>query len=70
MIKIGIRKNLFYPLMLIISSTLCRILSIFLDEIIEFDESLLIEIIMFLSEFLTGLTVYIYHKILLKKGNK
>ena len=66
MIKIGIRNNLFYPLMLIINSTLRQILSILMDEVIEFDESLLLEIIMFLSEFLGGLILYIYHKILLR----
>ena len=69
MIKIGIRNNLFYPLMLVINSTLRQILSIVLDEIIEFDESLLLEFIMFLSEFVTGLILYIYHtKLVEKKG--
>ena len=66
MIKIGIRNNLFYPLILIINSTLRQILSILMDEVIEFDESLLFEYIMFLSEFVSGLVLYIYHKILLR----
>ena len=67
MIKIGIRNNLFYPMMLAINSTLRQILSIVMNEIIEFDESLLLEFIMFLSEFITGLILYIYHKIILRK---
>ena len=66
MIKIGIRNNLFYPLILIINSTLRQILSIIMDEVIEFDESLLLEYIMFLSVFGAGLIFYIYHKLLLR----
>ena len=66
MIKIGIRHNLYYPFMLIIFSTLRQILSILIDEKIKFDESLILEFIMFLSEFLTGLILVIYNKKLLK----
>ena len=68
MIKFGIRQNLYYPFMLIIFSTLRQILSILMDEKIEFDASLILEFIMFLSEFSTGLILAIYNKKLM--GNK
>ena len=42
MIKIGIRHNLIYPLMLLIFSSLREILSIIIKEKIKFDESLLL----------------------------
>ena len=66
MIKIGIRHNLIYPLILLIFSSLREILSILLKEKIKFDESLLLEYIMFLSEFTTGLIMYLYYLIINK----
>ena len=72
MIKFVIRQNLFYPFMLIIFSTSRQILSILMDEKIEFDASLILEFIMFLSEFVTGLILFIYSRKLIdnKKGKK
>ena len=61
MIKIGIRYNLLYPLMLIIFSFFRKIDSIVMNKTIDFKGSLLLTIIMFLSEFLSGLVLYIYH---------
>ena len=43
MIKIDIRHNLIYPLMLLIFSSLREILSIIIKEKIKFDESLLLQ---------------------------
>ena len=66
MIKIGIRHNLIYPLMLLIFSSLREILSIIIKEKIEFVESLFLEYIMFLSVFVSGLILFIFYKILNK----
>ena len=62
MIKFVIRQNLFYPFMLIIFSTSRQILSILMDEKIDFEASLILEFIMFLSEFVTGLILFLYNK--------
>ena len=70
MIKIGIRHNLIYPLMLLIFSSFREILSIIIKEKIKFDGSLFLEYIMFLSVFVTGLITSIYFKILNKTRKK
>ena len=59
MIRLGIRNNLFYPGMLIISSLLRQIDSIIMKEIIGFEGiSLLLTLIMFFSEFIFGLIFF------------
>ena len=67
MMKIGIRYNLLYPLMLIIFSFFRKIDSILMKKIIEFKSSLLLTLIMFLSEFLSGLILFRYHLAFLKR---
>ena len=59
MIKNGIRNNLFYPLMLIIFTSSRKILSLVMKNISNFDNSLILTLIMFFSEFIFGLILYI-----------
>ena len=70
MMKIGIRHNLLYPLMLIIFSFFRKIDSILMHDIIEVKGSLLLTLIMFLSEFFSGLILFQYHMSFLKRENK
>ena len=67
-IKIGIRNNLLYPMIMIIS-TLCRqIDSKVMNKVIEFNGgSLLLTQLMFLSEFIFGLILFNYNKKLMSK---
>ena len=60
MIKIGIRKNLFYPMMSMIFHFLTLIIFIIIKIYLEYDKYLVLEVIMFLSEFLSGLILSIY----------
>jgi len=70
MIKIGLRNNLLYPLLLIIFSFSRRILSVIISEKIEFKSSLsFLTLLMFSSEFIIGLFVYI-HQLKFFKNNK
>ena len=68
--KIGIRHNLLYPLMLIIFSFFRKIDSILMYDIIGVKGSLLLTLIMFLSEFLSGLILFRYHMAFLRRENK
>ena len=68
--KIGIRYNLLYPLMLIIFSFFRKIDSILMYDIIGVKGSLLLTLIMFLSEFLSGLILFRYHMAFLRRENK
>ena len=68
--KIGIRYNLLYPLMLIIFSFFRKIDSILMYDIIGVKGSLLLTLIMFLSEFFSGLILFRYHMAFLKRENK
>ena len=67
MMKIGIRHNLLYPLMLIIFSFFRKVDSILMFEIIGVKGSLLLTLIMFLSEFFSGLILFRYHMSFLKR---
>ena len=60
-IKIGIRHNLLYPLMIIIFTFFRKVDTIIMNKYIEFSGSLLLTLIMFLSEFITGLYCYIFY---------
>jgi len=59
MIKFGIRKNLIYPLMLIIYTSIRKIDSILMIKINNFEASLFLTYIMFLGEFVFGLIIYL-----------
>ena len=71
-IRIGIRRNLIYLLMLIIFNFLRKVDIIILDKIFEFNTSMIFIILMFFGEFLVGLIIYRYQISFLpnKKGNK
>jgi len=69
MIKIRIRYNLFYPLMLFVFSFLREIDSIFISRL-KFNGSLLLTFLMFLAEFMAGLLVFLYNYSFLKKRKK
>ena len=61
MIGIGIRNNLLYPIMLLIFTSLRQIISIVIDEKIIFECPILLTLIMFSSEFIFGLILFIYN---------
>ena len=68
-IKIGIRNNLLYPLMMIIFTLFRKIDSIFMSKYINFNGSLLLTLIMFLSEALVGLIFFIRDLRIISGGN-
>jgi len=59
-IRIGIRHNLIYLLMLIIFNFLRKVDLIVLDKIFEFNVSMIFIIFMFFGELLAGLIIYMY----------
>ena len=61
-IKIGLRNNLFYLLMLTIFNFLRKIDLIIMDKVIGLKASLILTFLMFLGEFIAGLIVYLYQK--------
>ena len=66
-IKIGIRKNLIYPLMLIIFNFFRKIDTIIISKILEFESSLIMALLMFIGEFIAGLTIFLYELSFLPK---
>ena len=69
-IKIGLRKNLLYPFFSIIYFFTREIDSLILSRVLDFNNSLILTFIMFASELLSGIYLYILHLQLLKKVNK
>ena len=59
-IRIGIRHNLIYLLMLIIFNFLRKVDLIVLDKVFDFNSSIIFVIFMFLGEFFAGLIISIY----------
>ena len=71
MIKNGIRNNLFYPLMLIIFTSSRKIILLGINKITDLDNSLILTLIMFFSEFIFGLILYVRQiKFISKKKQK
>ena len=70
MIKIGIRKNLIYPLMLIITTSIRKIDSILMIKINNFEASLFLTFIMFFGEFVFGIIIYLSNLLFLTKNKK
>ena len=69
MIKLGIRRNLFYPSMLITSTFFRQIDSLIMKKTFK-NEDLVLTLIMFFSEFIFGLILYKRNiNFLLNKGN-
>ena len=70
-IKIGIRHNLFYPMMTIIFSFFRGLVSVFIDNNLKFNDQSILTLVMFLSEFFSGAFFYKRQKnFLLKSTNK
>ena len=67
MIKFALRKNLKYPLQLLIWKEARSILKIIIADLYDFKLSLIFTFLMFVGEFLMGLIVYIYQKTFLSK---
>ena len=69
-IKFALRRNLIYPLQLIIWNFLRNLETLLISYLFNFDDSFVYTPIMFLGEFLSGLIIYNYQNRFLKKGNK
>ena len=67
MIKFALRKNLKYPLQLLIWKEARSILKIIIADLYDYKLSLIFTFLMFVGEFLMGLIVYIYQKTFLSK---
>ena len=67
MIKIGIRHNLIYPIIYSSSDFLRQIDSILMKTIISFDNSILLTLIMFFAEFISGFIFFTIEKKIFKK---
>ena len=61
MIKFGIRRNLVYPIILIICDFLRKI-DVYLMSDFNLKYSLLFVLLMFLSELVSGISLFLYHK--------
>ena len=70
MIKFALRRNLIYPLQLLIYNLLRKLETKLIDHLFDFSDSLAFTPIMFIGEFLVGLLVYEYHKHFIKKKKK
>ena len=70
LIRIGIRQNLFYLLMLIIFTFIRNIDSIVIDQVVGLKSSLFHTFLMFFGEFLAGITIYSYQLRFLRKSKK
>ena len=69
-IKIGIRHNLMYPILLTTFTLFRSINSVIMSKKAIFRGSLLLTIIMFFSEFISGLILYITQNFRNSKGKK
>ena len=70
MIKIGLRNNLFYLLMLTIFNFLRNVDSIMMNQIIGLKSSLILTFLMFFGEFIVGLFIFIYQISFLRKKKR
>ena len=61
MIKFGIRHNLIYSLMFVIFNFLRKADSIIMKKYAEYHGSLLLTVLMFLADFISGLIAYLYN---------
>ena len=67
MIKFALRRNLIYPLQLLIFSSVRDIEKELLRHFYGFDYSLILTSLMFIGEILSGLIIYLYQKKIIKK---
>jgi hypothetical protein len=69
-IKIGIRYNLIYPFLLITFTFFRNVDTLLMDKINEFKGSLLLTLIMFFSEIVSGFTLYIKQILFISNSKK
>ena len=69
MIKVALRRNLIYPLLLLICKVTRDAEIYLIKKIFDFNDSLIYTPIMFLAEFFSGLIFCIYEKNIFKKKN-
>ena len=62
MIKFALRRNLIYPLQLLIFTTIRDVEEDLLGRFYEFDYELILTVLMFIGEVLAGLIIYLYQK--------
>ena len=62
MIKFALRRNLIYPLQLLIFNTIRDVEKDLLGRFYEFDYQLILTVLMFIGEVLAGLIIYLYQK--------
>ena len=67
MIKFALRRNLIYPLQLIIWNLARKLETMLIGFLFNFGNSLFYTPLMFIGEFLSGLFIYLYQKKFLKK---
>ena len=70
MIKIALRRNLIYPLQLIIWNLIRKLETILVGNLFNFSNSLIYTPLMFIGEFISGLGIYLYQKKFLKKKKR
>ena len=70
MIKVGLRHNLIFPLLLIIFSALRKIDYFVMDLALGFNYSLLLTLLMFLGEIVFGFIFFIYQKSFLSRNKR
>ena len=66
-IKFAWRHNLIYPIQLLIWLNVRKSITMVLDKEFQFSKNLLFTLLMFFSEFVTGLTLFFYQKSFLKE---
>lgn len=72
MIKCGIRRNLLYPSLFVLFTSIRRVIKIILEspKLVDFESPFLLAIIMFFSEFLLGgIFTYIKNRTIIKNKN-
>ena len=70
MIKFALRRNLIYPLQLIIWHFLRNVETILIGHFFNFKNSQIYTSIMFIGEFVSGLIIYLYEKNFVKRNKK
>ena len=70
MIKFALRRNLIYPLQLIIYNLVRKSETMLIGYLFNFSNSLFYTPLMFIGEFISGLLIYLYQKKFVKKKKR
>ena len=70
MIKLALRRNLIFPLQMLIFATLRELLSYLSSQFLEFNNSSIFTLLMFSGEFLGGLIFHLLQKRFLSQNKK